>query len=180
MDKKLTQKERKLVENNIDVINKVIRKFVGNNNNDGTLEYDDLYQIGAIALCYAAVSYDETQNVSFETYAYTVIKNEVFDSLRKLKRERKYKAYDEGFVSTGNPVEKELMDKYYLQALSATKGKYKGVARIGIEALELKLRGYSAGDVARDRKLKPSYITACISRARKCLLKDACFQKMIV
>ena len=38
-------------------------------------EYDDLYQEGCIWLCKAAVSFDETRNIKFSTYAERIVIN---------------------------------------------------------------------------------------------------------
>lgn len=42
---------------------------------------------------------------------------------------------------------------------------YHGTARLGIEAMELRVRGYSCADIAKLYQKKPNYIGACISRA---------------
>ena len=57
MDERLTQEQRELVEKNLTVIDCVIRSCVHANNNICGMEYDDLYQIGAIGLCKAASRY---------------------------------------------------------------------------------------------------------------------------
>lgn len=49
----------------------------------------------------------------------------------------------------------------------------KGVARLGIEALELKVKGYSGADIAQLYQTKPNHIGAWISRAAEKLRKDA-------
>ena len=51
MDERLTQEQRELVEENLTVIDSVIKSCVHVNNNICGMEYDDLYQIGAIGLC---------------------------------------------------------------------------------------------------------------------------------
>ena len=48
MDERLTQEQRGLVEKNLTVIDSVIRNCVHVNNNICGMEYDDLYQIGAV------------------------------------------------------------------------------------------------------------------------------------
>lgn len=51
-------------------------------------------------------------------------------------------------------------------------GRYHGTARLGIEALELRVRGYSCADIAKLYQKKPNYIGACISRAAEKLRRE--------
>lgn len=48
MDERLTQEQRELVEENLTVIDSVIKSCVHVNNNICGMEYDDLYQIGRL------------------------------------------------------------------------------------------------------------------------------------
>ena len=57
--------------------------------------------------------------------------------------------------------------------LDRCKKAYSGVARLGIEALEWKINGYSSADIARLYGVKPNHVGAWISRAAKKLRKDA-------
>ena len=52
------------------------------------------------------------------------------------------------------------------------KNRYHGTARIGIEAMELRVRGYSCADIAKLYQKKPNYIGACISRAAEKLRRE--------
>lgn len=84
MDERLTQEQRELVEKNLTVIDCVIRSCVHANNNICGMEYDDLYQIGAIGLCKAASRYKQSKQAAFSTYAFHVVKNTIIDYLRGL------------------------------------------------------------------------------------------------
>lgn len=84
MDERLTQEQRGLVEENLTVIDSVIKSCVHVNNNICGMEYDDLYQIGAIGLCKAASRYKQCKQAAFSTYAFHVIKNTIIDYLRGL------------------------------------------------------------------------------------------------
>ena len=56
--------------------------------------------------------------------------------------------------------------------LSHFRNRYHGTARLGIEALELRVRGYSCADIAKLYQKKPNYIGACISRAAEKLRRE--------
>ena len=56
--------------------------------------------------------------------------------------------------------------------LADCKRRYSGVARLGVEALELKVKGLSGADIARMYHTTPNNVGACISRAAKKIQKD--------
>ena len=56
--------------------------------------------------------------------------------------------------------------------LSHFRNRYHGTARLGIEAMELRVRGYSCADIAKLYQKKPNYIGACISRAAEKLRRE--------
>lgn len=58
------------------------------------------------------------------------------------------------------------------QVLAYGKRAYSGVARLGVEALELKIAGYSGADIAKLYGVQPNHVGAWISRAAKKLKKD--------
>ena len=59
------------------------------------------------------------------------------------------------------------------QLLEHGKRHYKGVARLGIEAMELKIKGYSGADIARLYHTKSNHVGAWIARAVEKLRQDA-------
>ena len=66
----LNAEQRKMVEENLPVIQKVISKHVMLNESVDGMGYDDIYQIGSIGLCKAAVTYRSGSDASFQTYAF--------------------------------------------------------------------------------------------------------------
>ena len=72
-----------------------------------------------------------------------------------------------------------LIDQIDTAALLAhCKKEYSGVAQLGIEALELKIKGYSGADIARLYHTEPNHVGAWISRAKAKLKKDAAFCRL--
>lgn len=64
-----------------------------------------------------------------------------------------------------------LIDRIDTAALLARcKKEYSGVAQLGIEALELKIKGCSGADIARLYHTEPNHVGAWISRAKAKLL----------
>ena len=84
-------------------------------------------------------------------------------------------AEEQALVSSEQTPEERIEDQAALNALRLSKERYQGVAKCGIEALELKLKGYSGAEIAKMYQVKPNYIAACICRAVKYLKKDKAF-----
>ena len=61
---------------------------------------------------------------------------------------------------------------YVEQVLEYGKRAYSGVAKLGVEALELKIAGYSGTDIAELYGVKPNHVGAWITRAAQKLKKD--------
>ena len=83
---KLDSEQQKKVEENMGLVGKVIRDRVHGIDRCVSFDYDDLYQIGCIGLCKAAVT---DQGIGcFSTYAYRLIWNEICDALIAGNRRR--------------------------------------------------------------------------------------------
>ena len=175
----LNAEQRKMVEENLSVIQKVISKHVMLNESVDGMGYDDICQIGSIGLCKAAVTYRSGSDASFQTYAFSVVRNEIYNHLRSIVNKQKAKltdiAEEQALVSSEQTPEERIADQAALDALRLSKERYQGVAKCGIEALELKLKGYSGAEIAKMYQVKPNYIAACICRAVKYLKKDKAF-----
>ena len=181
MDYTLSDEQRKLVENNLSVIDQVIRKRITMNREIPGMEYDDLYQIGAIGLCKAAVKYQKKENAAFETYAFRVIKNELLDHARSVLRKEaarsRFISDEEAYLRQvqGRNNEFTLNERTSIDILLEKRNDVSETTRKGINAMVLQMQGYSGTDIAEKYDVKPNYVTACISRARKHLLNDRKF-----
>lgn len=69
--------EQKLVNENMGLINLAAKKYIGFG-----VDYEDLFQIGAIGLVKAAKAFDQSKNIKFSTYAVTKIIGEIKTYLR--------------------------------------------------------------------------------------------------
>lgn len=84
----MTDIERKLTEDHLSIVAKVIQTLTCGCRYVSYDERQDLLQIGNLALCKAAMNYDG--NRPFETYAKVVIRNAIYDYWRSLQKERTY------------------------------------------------------------------------------------------
>ena len=79
----MTAEQQKLVEENMGLVGKVIKDKVHGIGQNSTYSYDDLFQIGCIGLCKAAIT---NKGGCFSTYAYRLIWNEICDELIRTTR----------------------------------------------------------------------------------------------
>lgn len=181
----LTPEQQALAEQNLSLVDKVIARYIHTNESVCGLGYEDLRQEGCLALCQAAATYDGI-SAQFSTYATTLIRNHLTDCCKAVAaRLRNLSAIP---LDVGPPDEDRppglpepsvgdgvdaLIDRLDANALlSDCKRRYSGVARLGIEALELKIMGYSGADIARLYNTKPSHVGAWIARAAQKIRKE--------
>lgn len=185
----LNQNQQTLVEENLSVVKLAIHKSIIVNDNLYGFEYDDLYQEGCIWLCKAAVSFDESRDVKFATYAERVVTNGLRTYCRLMCGKQKHhmlipaqaESDEDSFTLEQLPAEDTLeklfeeQDVYTL--LHNCKQQYTGTARLGIEAIEWKVRGLSGAEIAKMYGVKPNLVGAWISRASQRLRQNQMFMQ---
>lgn len=181
----LSREQQALVESNLAVIDKVISRYIHTNEGVCGLGKDDLYQEGAAALCKAAATYDGS-SAQFGTYATTVIRNHLLNHCKTVNAgQRNLPAVpldDNGpeddrpppcpEPSVSDGVDELLSQLDAADLLAICKQRYTGVARLGVEALELKVKGLTGADIARLYGAKPNEVGAWISRAAQKIRRD--------
>lgn len=88
MEFTLNDLQRQRVEDHLALVEQVLRRSIKTNETVDGMGHDDLYQEGCIALCRAAVSYQEEMG-AFPAYARTVIRNYLLDRCREIQSARK-------------------------------------------------------------------------------------------
>ena len=165
-----------LIEEHLNCVHWVIGCFIRVNSGVCGLEYDDLYQEGCIALWRAAESFDEQRGAQFHSYAISVIHNHLLDYCRKIQSRAapvvSLEAGDMEMARSGTAGWDGESSLFVEQVLEYGKRTYSGVARLGVEALELKIAGYSGTDIAKLYGVQPNHVGAWISRAAQKLKKD--------
>jgi len=180
----LTVKQQIMVEETMQLVHWIIHRCININEGICGMGYDDLYQEGCEALCHAAVSYDAGVKVKFSTYAGAVIRNHLLGYCQALQA----KCRNAPMISLDDRSEDGIAREYLIsyddtdrqtdklcltQLLEHGRNTYSGAARLGIEAMELKVKGYTGTDIARLYGVKPNLVGAWISRAKEKLKKDA-------
>ena len=182
----MTDIERKLTEDHLSIVAKVIQTLTCGCRYVSYDERQDLLQIGNLALCKAAMNYDG--NRPFETYAKVVIRNAIYDYWRSLQKERTYTcsmdaiadnetdtSYQQLLADTSSlqnwEQEHNLRSIYeYMQTLQNVNCT---TIKKGIQALLLQQNGYTSQEISKHYGVPASHVRAWKSKARKYLQQDA-------
>lgn len=182
---KMNVEQQELVTQNMDLVEKVIWFDIRRNPANPDYDHDDLYQAGCVGLCKAAVTHDKT--MPFRAYAKTVIYHEIIMYCRGINRHGAVDSIDamteaqvERIGTSRSSVEDTVVNDTLIELMREAGKRYSGVTLRGIEALELKLKGFSGADIARMYGVKPNQVSAWISRAKTRLMKDQEFSKEIL
>ena len=181
----LTMAQQELVTAHIAIVHWVIRENICVNENTFGYGYDDLFQEGCIWLCQAAMTYDMTL-AQFGTYAKTVVRNGLYSYCRQVSiLQVRYTYFSEGEygeltvdgkeVTAPDTFTQQLSLIETLDLLESRVQHYNGVARLGIKALELKIKGMSVTEIARLYNVPVSHVGAWITRSTEKLKNDPVF-----
>ena len=178
----MTDYQDALVLENLDLVNWVIRTRISIPNRP-LLTYDDFYAIGCEAICRAALKYQPDMG-AFAPFACRYIYNAIVDHCRAMnyRLERSVEISEDENASlldmltcTSVDFDETVTDATAMSALAACKEKYNGVARKGVEAIEMKLKGYEATEIAKHYDTSVNNVNAWISRARSKLRNEPAF-----
>ena len=182
----MTDIERKLTEDHLSIVVKVIQTLTCGCRYVSYDERQDLLQIGNLALCKAAMNYDG--NRPFETYAKVVIRNAIYDYWRSLQKERTYTCSMDAIADneTDTSYQQLLADTSSLQNLDQEhnlRSIYEYLQTLqnvncttikkGIQALLLQQNGYTSQEISKHYGVPASHVRAWKSKARKYLQQDA-------
>lgn len=187
-DRFISNEKHQLIEESLPLVRWTVRRYFKCDESIVGLAFDDLYQEGCLALCRAAAAYDARRG-EFDTFAVTVIRNHLIDYCRSITadaRGQPIASLDEMAESgwEGDTPER-LMERMSQSAedtvsalnadrfLESRRLRYQGAARLGVEALELKImEGYGVTDIAKRYGEKPNRVGAWMSRAAKKIRSD--------
>lgn len=174
----LTREQQKLVEENLDLADILLRTKIHPNETIRGMEFDELYQCGCLALCRAAATYDHS--TQFRTYASRVVYNAMIDQCRNAQKHYgNTLSFDaaigdeddshQTFLQDAGTVDDVVLAGELWKMLDEAKRTHKGAVLKGIEAIELQLKGYSGAEIARMYGVKNNNVTSWISKARVAL-----------
>ena len=168
--KRLTAAQQCLVEDNLTIVERVLRFDIHANLCVAGLGYEDLYQEGCVWLCKAALTFDPARG-NFASYAQRVVQNGLVGYCRSLmgKQSRMVPLEEmesaalaalevQHSVSCVNECETSML-------LATVESQYSGVTRKGVHALALQVSGMPLTAVAVRMSAPPNHVSAWISRA---------------
>ena len=189
----MNEEQRALVEQNLSLVGQTIARHIRYNEDICGMGYDDLYQEGCWALCRAAMAYDQAgRGTPFSAFARPVVRNHLLDHCRRVLSKWEHLPT----VALDVPVSEDIPPpEYWLQEVNGQevwdaqilvdqllehgRRTCSGVARLGVEALALKVKGYTGADIARMYHTKPNHVGAWISRAAAKLRGDEAFVSLL-
>lgn len=178
--KRLTAVQQRLVEENLAIVERVLRFEIRENPYIVGLSYEDLYQEGCVWLCNAALTFEPARG-SFVSYARRVVQNGLVgycrDVLSKYQRTvllGDLKPAVLAALETQNAVASHTKCETPL-LLAAAESQCSGVSRKGVHALALQVSGMPLTAVAARMSAPPNHVSAWISRAVHKLRNDESF-----
>ena len=165
----MTAEQQKLVEDNMGLVGKVIKDKVHGIGQNGVYSYDDLFQIGCIGLCKAAIT---DKGGCFSTYAYRLIWNEICDELirtTRLTQREQISDVTEILALSAQDCPDPFESCNLRHALEQAKSMAQGVTAKGIRCLELTLQGYSSQEVGTMVEAEAATVRMWMTKARRFL-----------
>ncbi len=167
----LTGAEQRRVEENMGLVGQVIKDCVHQYSN-GVYDYDDLKQIGYMGLCKAVLT-DKPGRGEFSTYAYIVIRNELYSALEYSTRRAAEMATDPAELplsESGESLEQQMVCGELLNRLERAEASACGVTAKGFQAIHLLAQGYSSREIGERFGVQANHVTAWVAKARKQLV----------
>ena len=176
---KLTPVQRQRVEENLGLVGKVIRDKVRGINQMGIFDYHDLFQIGCLGLCKAAMT---DRGGNFSTYAYRLIWNEICDALiyAAKRQETELKILDmPGLGAVSDPLEQIILQAEVQNGITRARETANPSKKKGIDALVLHARGYTCSEIGDQMHATPNLVTAWMAKAKQHLRRQPELQRAI-
>lgn len=188
---KLSPEQQRMVESYLHIVQWVIKDHITVNESICGFGFSDLFQEGCLALIKAVKTYDAARS-SFETYARIVVKSGLLLYCKRMYERRKMVSLS-GVPCAGEDDSQCLLDVLaapedtellvdgirIIELLESFLPEYSGVARKGIEAIILQMKGYRGVDIARMYGVAQCHVGAWIGRARKKLLANERFMSLL-
>ena len=171
----LNDEQRILVEENMGLVGKVIKDCLQNPSAQGCYTYDDLFQIGCIGLCKAAQT-DRPGRGAFSTYAYILIRNEIYTQLEYATRRGREQATDPAELPCGvedRDLEQAESCAALMALLDRAEAEATGVTLKGIQAIRLLADGYSNREIGERFGVPANHVTAWVAKARRMIAQQA-------
>ena len=163
--------QQKLVEENHNLIYYMCNKY--------NLSFEEYYGILAIALCKAAIGYDETTGYSFTTYACKAMYNAYSAHIRYIKNSRRngVVVYLNDIIYENNNGDPDItLEDVISNNLNAYDEciflNFSKLDEEQIKIIELRMQGYNQTEIARIFNMSQAHISRLLSKIYKLLTYD--------
>lgn len=157
---KLTTEQQSLVADNLMIVSNVIRFRIKRNRDKVDYDLDDLYQEGCVGLCRAAAAYNGT--TQFKTFAEVVVWRHLLDYCEKANAQQTTASVE---IEAECSAEREL-EVFLLRDVAQ---RLQGNARMGYDALVLRVGGYSTREISLAYGVQPRRVREWMADAIHCL-----------
>ena len=177
MMQKMTEAQRELAERNLPLVSWCLKNRIPCWKRD---EYDDLFQVGALALCEAAMRYDERTGVRFGTFAceYIVgkIRNYAKWNARKkrtmdLPRLEDVLGADMDGITMADRT-RALEDGQSMERLLILRETMRRLKGRDREVLDLAIQGFGQVEIGRRVRASQPSVGRILRRARKLIADE--------
>lgn len=166
----LTEEQRVKVEENMGLVGRVIQDCVHTLAKGCIYDYDDLFQIGCIGLCKAVQSDQPGHKSAFSTYAYCLIRNEIYTQLEyatRRSREQATAPEELPCAVRDEDLEQQEICRELMCLLDQAEKTATGTTAKGILAIRMRIDGYSCREIGIQFGSPANHVTAWIAKARK-------------
>ena len=189
-EKWLNETQRQMVSDALPLVEETIRNYIFSDRNKPDMNYNDLYQTGCLALCRAAIRYDNTK--PFEPYARRAVHNGLIDYCR-MANVQPICILDEPVLSDlESTTAKDMLtypdsEDFYQHCRRAEAILYlkkqqqdsSGGVQKGIYCLLKKAQGYTSHDMSVFFGVRANNIRAWMSLAAKKLRQDVTLHELL-
>lgn len=164
----LTDAEQRRVEENMGLVGQVIKDCV-HQYSYGMCDYSDLEQIGYIGLCKAVLT-DKPGRGEFSTYAYIIIRNELYSALEYSTRRGVEMATDPAELpheQSSESPEQQMVCEELLSCLDQAEASASGVTAKGFQAIRLLAEGCNSREIGERFGVQANHVTAWVAKAWK-------------
>lgn len=161
----MTELQKKIVEENHKLIYDIIYKH--------NWELEETYDLCAIGLCRAAMTYDNTKGVKFSSYAYKCMHNEVIGQFRKSQAQKRnvlLQSLDANIVDTEVCTLHDIVSNGLSAEDELVLLNINGLNKKELKAVKLASDGYNTTEIGRIMNISQSYASRLLIKAQNKLL----------
>lgn len=161
----MTELQKKIVEENHNLIYDIIYKH--------SWELEETYDLCAIGLCCAAITYDDTKGAKFSSYAYVCMYNEVMQQFRKSRAKKRnviIQSLDANIADTEECTFHDIVSNGLSAEDELVLLNIDSLNKKELNAVNLVSAGYNTTEIGRIMNVSQSYASRLLTKAKNKLL----------